>query len=240
MNIYYFIEIKNRLLLTTFSWLCCLIINFYYQNNFIYLLVKPSLCYYKETTFYFVYNDLSEPFYTNLQNIVIFSNQIIFFVIVYHFFKFLSPGLYKSEYVMLNFVFKIGLNIMLILFVIFYKYILPLSWEFFINYQNNQKINFFFEAKFNEYMKLIYISYKIISMLTLIGVGLLYLIMVNKNINNFLIKYRKLIYISIVLISSSVTPPDVISQVFLSFGLISFFEIFIYTFIQIKVGSDKS
>lgn len=235
MNINYLLEIKNRFLLSLISWLCCLFINFYHHNNLIYILIKPCLYSYKETTFYFVYNSLSEPFYTNIQNVVLFSNQVFFLFLVYHLFNFLSPGLYENEYSKLKFVLKFGLTILWVSCVICYKYVIPCTWKFFFDYQNSQKITFYFEAKFNEYIELIYVTYKIILLFTLISIMLLTFLILKKNIKNFLINNRKTIYLSIVIIASTVTPPDIFSQIVLIFGLVNGFEIIIYAFMQCKI-----
>ena len=74
----YVIEIRNRFILSFLSWFCCLAINLNYQDNLIYILLKPCLQSYIKTPFYFVYNNLSEPLYTNIQTSINFSNQIFF------------------------------------------------------------------------------------------------------------------------------------------------------------------
>lgn len=230
----YIIEIKNRFILSFLSWLCCLIINLNYQDNLIYILLKPCLKSYIENPFYFVYNNLSEPLYTNIQTSINFSNQIFFLFLVYHFLKFLSPGLYKNEYNKIKFIIKTGVLMFCVSLFILYKALIPYSWKFFINYQHNQTIEFFFEANFKEYIELIYVSYKIIILLTLITLILIYLIYTNKNLHKFLINYRKIIYFIIVIISSCITPPDILSQIILSLCFITGFEFIIYNFLQLK------
>ena len=230
----YVIEIKNRFILSFLSWFCCLAINLNYQDNLIYILLKPCLQSYIKTPFYFVYSNLSEPLYTNIQTSINFSNQIFFLVITYHFFKFLSPGLYKSEYHKIKFILKTGVLIFCISLLILYKAIIPYSWKFFINYQHNQTIDFFFEANFKEYIKLIFMSYKIILILTLITLIFLYFIYTHKNIHKFLINYRKILYFTVVIISSCITPPDILSQILLSLCIITGFEFTIYNFLQLK------
>lgn len=232
----YILEIRNRLLLCFIAWICCLTINLYYQNNYIYILIKPCLGNYKTTTFYFIYNNLSEPFYTNLQNILYISNQVVFFVFFFNVLLFIKPGLYKYEYKNLKTIITSGFCFFCFFCFVSYKIILPWSWDFFLNYQTTQKINFFFEAKFIEYMKLIYTLYKLTIILTIINIIFIcFLIVLKQNIYYFLRKYRKIIYLLITIISSIITPPDVISQVLLSLSIIMIFEFIIYTFIQIRL-----
>ena len=75
----YLYEIKNRLLLIGISWTSNVIISYNYKDTLLYLSIKPSLFLYKTNTFYFIYTDLSEPFYTYIQLVFLISNQILLF-----------------------------------------------------------------------------------------------------------------------------------------------------------------
>ena len=141
---------------------------------------------------------------------------------------------YKYEYHKIKFIVKTGILIFCISLLILYKALIPYSWKFFINYQHNQTIDFFFEANFKEYIKLIYVSYKIILILTLITLIFLFFLYTNKNIHKFLISYRKIIYFAIIIISSCITPPDILSQIIISLCLVTVFEFTIYNFLQLR------
>lgn len=228
----YFIEIKNRFLLTLISWICCVSVSFFYQNNLLYLLIKPCLYKYEQTSFYFVFNNISEPFYTNIQNIFFFSNQITILLICYHTLTFLAPGLYRKEYIKLKYITKLVIFIFIFNIMTFYKIVVPIGLGFFLDYQNSQKINFYFEAKYNEYLKIIFSLYKIIGVVTLLNTIIVYNLSEEKHIKFFLSKYRKIIYTIIILTSAIITPPDIISQVLLSLIFFCIFESIVYVSIQ--------
>jgi len=171
---------------------------------------------------------MGEPFYTNIQNVIFISNQIYIIIIGYHLMTFIVPGLYYNEYSNLKHYTSITILVFGFYLIMCYKILIPWSWDFFLEYPANQKINFYFEAKFNEYIKLLIIIYKIVIMLTFINLSLIFFLTIKKNIDSFLKKRRKYIYIFIIIVSSLITPPDILSQIFTSIFCIIIFEQYIY------------
>jgi len=227
-NYYVYIsEMKKRFLLSIFTWVCCIVVGIYYQNNIIFLLIKPCLFKYKQTPFYFIYNNIGEPFYTNIQIIFFISNQMCMIIILYHIITFLTPGLYRKEYNNLQYFIKMIMFFFFLNIKICYDIFIPWSWNFFLELHNNQKVNFYFEAKFNEYLETVFILYKIIIIFTFLSVLFLLFLALKENIINFIKIYRKIIYIMIILISSIVTPPDIYNQLFLSFFFFIIFELYV-------------
>ena len=96
-NYYVYIsEMKKRFLLSIFTWVCCIVVGIYYQNNIIFLLIKPCLFKYKQTPFYFIYNNIGEPFYTNIQ-IIFLQKQMLYcstsiVILIQHFHSKLQKG----------------------------------------------------------------------------------------------------------------------------------------------------
>jgi Sec-independent protein secretion pathway component TatC len=139
---------------------------------------------------------------------------------------FLSPSLRKSEYSNLYFFIKISLFVYLFSIILFNVFLVPLSWNFFLNFQLNgfNWIPLFFEAKISEYL-IYYINlYSICILNSQFGVFLLvYINSLSKNVLEIK-KLRKIFYFLFFFVSTLVTPPDVISQLCFSVVLIFVYE----------------
>ena len=68
MFLYYIKEIKNRLFLLSLTWVSTFVCSYPYKENILFLCVKPSLYYFKDSSFYFISTDLTEIFYTYLKD----------------------------------------------------------------------------------------------------------------------------------------------------------------------------
>jgi sec-independent protein translocase protein TatC len=143
---------------------------------------------------------------------------------------FLSPSLYKFEYNNLYFFIRISFFIFLVSIVVLNVFLMPLSWNFFLKFQNNDfnSIPFFFEAKVSEYL-IYYINLYSLCLLNC-QFSLFMLIYINRFSTNVIEikKLRKIFYFLFFVISTLVTPPDVISQLCFSFILIFIYEIIIF------------
>jgi len=229
-------EIKNRILLSLFSWFCCMIASYIYKDNILYLITKPNLNSFNNKNFYFIFTNLSEPFYTCLELTIFVSNQLTYIFFIYQIVTFIAPGLYFFEYEKLK---RVSWSILVCISLsvtIMYKLVLPWSWGFFLEIQSQQKIIFYFEAKLSEYLDFVLVLYYISVIYVLVLVTIVNIIMYNDNIIISLRKYRKLIYFFIIMSSSIITPPDVLSQLTASFIFACVFEVTFYLcFIKNKI-----
>jgi len=177
---------------------------------------------------YFIFTDISEIFYVYLQLTFFVSNQITLLMLLYHSIIFLSSGLYKSEYEKLQFAFQVYTLSWVCSILLLNKIIIPVSWDFFLSFQEADGIAFFFEAKIIEYLNyftnLYYVCFLNCQLLT---VTTLLLNNYNKNIDKIR-RFRKLFYILFVIFSTLTTPPDIISQILMSASLITFYEILLF------------
>jgi len=227
----YFTEIIKRILVIIISWIAYFGIGYYYKATLIYIIIKPSFKYLKQKTIYFIYTNINELFYTYLTLIITVANNLCILIIVYNIHKFLKPSLYKIEYTNLKKMSQYLLLIWNLSLALLYLLILPISWNFFLNLQNtinNSHINFFFEAKLNEYLIYMASIFNICLLNTLL-IGILFGLVHNtSNLKNFILNKRKSIYLLFFIIASIITPPDIISQTFLGGTSILLFEIYIY------------
>lgn len=236
MNYYeYYLEIKNRIILLILTWLFTLFACYLYKEVILFFILNSTQFF--QLTFesptesnYFIFTDVTEIFYVYIDLILFISNQVILFHFFYHFLMFLSPSLYKFEYNNLYFFMRISFLILIVSITALNVFLIPLSWDFFLNYQNNafNLIPLFFEAKISEYL----IYYINLYWLCLLNgqFSLFMLLYVNSFSANVteIKKSRKFFYFLFFVISTLVTPPDVISQLCFSFILIFIYEIIIF------------
>lgn len=239
----YIIEIRNRIFLLFITWVSIIFIGFLYKEILLFLFIKPALYndLIKYPIFdYFIYTNISEIFTTFFQIILFISNQIFFIYFFYHVLVFISPGLYYFEHWYLKITFVFGIFFSIFSIFILNTFLLPISFQFFLNFQNsfkNKIINFYLEAKLIEYfyfyMNMYYTCIFSFQFFTVLIIFLEYI-----NLNSSIVKnFRKFFYFIFVVFATLVTPPDIFSQIFLSLVVVFIYEfsvICIFLKIQIK------
>lgn len=236
MNYYaYYLEIKNRIILILITWLFTLFTCYLYKEIILFFILNST--HFFQSTFenqmefnYFIFTDVTEIFYVYIDLVLFISNQVILFNFFYHFLMFLSPSLYKFEYNNLYFFTRISFFIFIISIIALNVFLMPLSWNFFLNFQNNDlnSIPLFFEAKISEYL-IYYIN--LYNLCLLNGQFSLFMLVYINSLSKNVIeikKLRKFFYFLFFIISTLVTPPDVISQLVFSFILIFIYETIIF------------
>ena len=220
----YYVEIRNRSFLLLICWMFNLSTCYLYKEVLLFTLLHSSNC----AEQYFIFTNISEIFYVYLQLTFFFSNQITLLMLFYHSILFLSSGLYKFEYERLRFAFKIYVFSWMCSVVLLNKIIIPVSWDFFLSFQESNGVTFFFEAKILEYLNYFTSLYYVCFLnCQLLGVITMLLDSYSKNISRIK-QFRKLFYIIFVIFSTLTTPPDIISQIFMSASLVTFYEILLF------------
>jgi sec-independent protein translocase protein TatC len=225
----YYLEIKNRLFLLATTWSFMSILCYFYKEALLFMLINSTKNLLGASS-YFIFTDVSEIFYVYIQLTFFISNQVTVLMFFYHLLVFLALGLYQFEFNELKFTFQIFIITWLSSIILLYKFLIPFSWSFFFNFQENkmglQPVSFFFEAKimeyFNYFTNLYYIC--LLSCLFLIIIALLLNSISNKKNKMF----RKLFYWIFVVFSTVITPPDVISQIIVTINLIVVYEMIIF------------
>ena len=118
-------------------------------------------------------------------------------------------------------------------------FIIPTSWGFFLSFQNSYAVNLHFEAKLNEYLRFYLNLYYLILYYSSFFVSLFFLFYYSINNLNLVKNSRKFFYFNFILLSTVVTPPEVISQVFLSFFCVFIYEIF-FIILLLKLHTKKT
>lgn len=225
---HYLNEVKNRTILVLCTWAAVFITC--YDNKETMLLSFINLFEFRkinQATSHYIYTGITELFSSYLSIIFFISNQVFLLSLIYQVLKFVSPGLRLNEYYFLKnrlkLFFLIGIGIIFILNLM----ILPITLEFFETFSHfaqKETIPIFFEARIIEYIdyyKNIYYTI-ILSFFALFFIGgclSLFNLNVGRSTN-----IRHYLYCLLITTSTVITPPDVFSQLIVSFILIFFYE----------------
>lgn len=234
----YIYELKNRFLYFLISLLASIIISSLYKNSILLWISIPIIKLNNNQNFYFIYTNLTEVFWTYFY-IVVFVNCFLiipFFLLqTWFFFK---PGMYKKENVYIKVLIVLSSFIWIIITYSLYCYLIPYSWLFFYQINENNDfglLNIQLEAKLNEYINFIFQIYTHTIVVTQIWITAFYFfIFLRKNTLKKLAFTRKFIYIIVIIFSSLITPPDVISQLSVSLIIIILYEIILLIFLIIN------
>lgn len=240
MLLYYFSELKNRIILLILCWLSSFFTCYYYKEVLLFLFIKPSLnLTSKFNKIYFISTNITEIFNTYINLAIFISNQIIFILLIKHFIFFIMPGLYKYEINTLKKVVLIYLIFLINSILLFYFILLPISWNFFFHFQkvfSNNQLNLYFEAKLSEYldffMNLNQISTFICQLFTLIFIYITSI----KNYLTFVKKSKKIIFFLLFILATVITPPDIFSQIILGSFIIIIYEILILSILFVNIN----
>lgn len=227
----YYLEIKNRCLLLSLTWISIIFVSYFYKEVLLFVCIKPSILCNASAIFYFIFTDVKEIFSVYMTLILFLGNQILMFYSAYHALSFVSLGLYKFEYKHCRLVFLTSILFWFFSLLIFTKVLFPISLNFFLSFQtltSVKSLNFHFEAKLSEYLNFYIMFYYICIFYCQTFVILVFFFdYINTNLN--LIKvFRKLFYYFFIFFSTLVTPPDVLSQILFSICLICIYEILIF------------
>lgn len=227
----YLFEIKNRLILLCLTYFFTIFISYYYKEILLFLIIK--FIYKKDYLFYFIFTDVTEIFSVYVKLFFFLSFQTTLFQITYHFFVFFTPSFLKQEYFFIRLVLKKIASVWIISVIIMHCVLIPLSWNFFLNFQNficDNSFNIHFEAKLNEFFYFYISSYYTCVLYFQIIILLFFILQyLNANFTNIR-KFRKLYYFSLVFFSTLFCS-DFVTQILLSFLLIITYEMWLFYFL---------
>ena len=226
----YYLEIKNRIVLLLFTWVSLLIICYHFKEPLLFAFLSSNKYY--DNIPYFIFTNVDEVFYVYLSLIFFIANQITFVIALYHGLMFLTLGLYHSEYKQLKSVMKIFVITWLCSVILLKKVVMPFSWSFFLSFQETdshlQPASFFFEARILEYFNYFTNFYYLcVANCQLLALSILFLNNISEKAGTIK-TFRKLFYLVFILFSTITTPPDIFSQIFMSFNLIIIYELLIF------------
>lgn len=222
----HYVELKNRLVLIVCSYVILSAICYFFSDYLLDFVTKPLS---KVSINKMIYTDLAEAFIAHIRISLFCAAIMIYPIICYQIYKFISPGLYPYEKIYMRWI--LFSSPLLFCFGVGFLYyqIIPNAWAFFASYgQNSATISLVLEAKISEYLDLFLslmmafgLSFQLPVVISILSI--LELITVQQ-----LRDKRRIIVVLIFIIAAILTPPDVLSQIALAIPLILLYEISIF------------
>lgn len=223
------VELRTRLLWVIGIMILGTTVSFIFVDSIYSFLVYPLAEAMNENdTNRLIYTGLTEAFFTYLK-VAFFSGIFLTFpILLLQVWIFVAPGLYKNEK---NAFFPFLVATPVLFFAggaCVYYIVLPMAWPFFLSFQStgaDMALPIQLEARVSEYLDLIMtlifafgLCFQLPVFLTLLGrAGLI--------TADFLASKRKFAIIIAFIVAAFLTPPDMISQVFLAIPILALYEI---------------
>lgn len=234
----YLIELKNRVIVITIAWLSTVISSYMNKEILLFEFIKPCTNNTtKENFFYFISTDLTEIFFIYLKISFFIANQFTAVFAICHLLIFSLPGMYLKEQNRVLSIFVFFIFSWLGSIVVFSQYALPKCWNFFTNFHKNNKdsIKLFYETKILNYIVLFIDLYYAIFVCILFFFFIFFLFNFYYN-KKRIKKSRKIFYAFFIIIATFITPPDLISQLFVLLNFLIMFELIVIVVILININ----
>ncbi len=199
---------------------CC----YYFKQSIIEYITYPLCALLNDNVI--IYTNLTEAFLVYIKVPALTGVIISMPYIAYQIFLFARSGLTSKERAIFRII-CFFIPILSWLGAIFVIYIImPCAWSFFLSYQGEiNKINFVFRAKIGEYVSLtISLIFAFIIAFQVPIVTLLAHIFKICSISD-LRRYRRYVILVSFIVAAVITPPDILSQIFLALTMILLYEL---------------
>ena len=235
--IYHSLELKMRLMYT----LLCIFITFctsyFYSEQLCMLLASPLIKLSTgSTNIHFIYTNLTEAFFSYLKISFFISLLFVFPFILFQIWMFLVPGLYYNE--KKKILFLISIFILLILFgtIMAYFFIIPIAWKFFLSFEIESQtfLSINLQPKMDQYLSLI------LNILITLGLSFhlpiyLYFILKSNIVSyEWIVLKRNISLVIVFILAAIISPPDIISQIFIAIPLFILYEFVVFLIILNK------
>ncbi len=179
-----------------------------------------------------IFTALHEAFFTQIKVAFFIAVFIAFPIILLQIWRFVAPGLYKSER-MAFLPFLLATPILFFLGgAMVYYLVIPLAWDFFLSFQiagGENALSIELEPRISEYLSLVMRLIFAFGIAFELPVLLLLLAKARIITADGMAKNRKYAVLMAFIAAAILTPPDVISQVMLAIPVILLYEISIIT-----------
>ena len=230
--IYFLNELKYRIGYCFFSFIVNSFVLFFYLKELLFIIVKPLVNINRNNNFsYFIFTDMLDIFFTYIKIVIVLGFVAIFPLILIQLWFFLVEGLYNYEKIFLLKFLIFFCCCLAVIYFFLYIYLIPLIWLFFINFEltnDNSLFGVYYEAHISDYVNFLFDIFFIFFCLIQIPVLMIFLLYFNIVKVGFFMAYRKYFIIMFFLLGGVLSPPDIFSQIIISFFILFIYEIVIF------------
>jgi sec-independent protein translocase protein TatC len=231
-------EIKWRIFYLIIGILNTFLVGYAYSYEVLFLFTKPLIEITNKPNTSFIFTELTEAFFIQIEGSFILAIVFAFCpLILIHLWLYLKPSLFEYEAKALTQILILFLLSIILGFIIGYSKIIPTAWQFFINFELNLETlpySILLEAKIKEYIDLLF---RFTCMIVLafqipcfVGVALITSFVKIESI----ITKRRYLFFAVWLVAALITPPDIVSQIFMAVPLYFFIEVGFLIYFLIK------
>lgn len=225
-------ELKIRTLYLIISYLLCFLICLIFKVELFFIISKIFL----QFNTGFIYTDIMEPFMVYIKLSLFFSFVIILSIFFYFYSFFFFKSFYMNQIRIVLFLFFLFYLFIGFYFILFFKFFIPVVLKIFFLFERidiNSLLMISLEAKLKDYLKKFFIFIFVSLLITHLPLFLMLYILKFSNINN--IKFRKYLYIIMIVVFLIVAPPDIFLQVLILPFLFFFIEFLFFYFCLIYI-----
>ena len=223
------IELRSRLIYCLVAFVVLSVISYVFVDYIYAFLVRPLADVFEGQNKRLIYTGLAEVFFSYIKLALFTGGCLSFPIIAIQFWRFIAPGLYKSEK-------KFFVSVLIATPVLFlagaafvYYIVMPADWTFFASFEtfrlDNNALPIQLEAKVDEYLSLVMTLIFAFGMCFQMPVVFSLLGKVGLVSSKSLINKRRYAIVFIFATAAFVTPPDIVSQLLLAIPLILLYEL---------------
>lgn len=227
----YYTELKFRVFLLVVTSVSILLVSYAFKEILLSIVVNSYSVNPISELSYFIFTDVVEVFNVYVCLLFFILKQGMYFYFIYHTLIFIAPGLTKLEYRFFITLFSVSFFLFTLSVLLFKKMLFPFSWSFFLSFKDFvifKSLTLHFEAKLLDYVMFFFNLYlSCVFYFQFFLFPIFFFMYLSKELSVYRFS-RKFLYYACLIFSTLVTPPDVTSQVVLSFTLIIGCEILVY------------
>ncbi len=222
------IELRRRILMCFALFICVFAIAYYFSDTIYVFLQQPLIAAFDDPSQRrMIYTGLHEAFFTYLKLAFFTATLVSMPMFLIQIWRFIAPGMYSHEkrnisplFISTPILFYTGAALA------FYV-VMPLAWDFFIGFENNQSkgVAVELEARISEYLGIVIQLTLAFGLCFELPVLLMVLAKAGIVTPESLRRYRRHAIVGVFLCAALLTPPDLISQIALGLPIILLYEL---------------
>lgn len=212
-------ELRNHIIFVLLIFLVATVLSFNYADRIVDDMVS------KAVDMQFVYLSPAELFTSYLRIAMLAGFAVALPFLLYRLWLFIKPGLYQKERTAIKSALATGFLLFLTGVVFAYEVVLPMSLQFFAEFQIESIQSAVGFANYFQYALSLVIAFGVVFELPIVVALIISLGIVEADTMR---KNRKYIFIVVLIAASILTPPDVISQILLTVPMVLLFELGIF------------